>query len=280
MSTDIDILKFYTKNKSIIRGDFLISNTDQFGCINLSKNGVAGGGGAPPGGGGGGESFCVNTGYYFSPFTDGNGNYFSTKQITINGNTTYFDPVKSTARFSLKTFSEGNNIKIDYGGFGITTPPGYAGYYYTDTISYNVEKKQYYTTNNVLTDKDWSGSLNVEHKLFGGFYGPDKWYNWVWSMNLGTWTGDDDILNHLTNGYPYWNIDETQDSHGSFIFRGHVNYSWGAGAGYSVVTDLLPIAVGSNNNFLVQNLGGAASSLDMSYITYNATGIMTLLCPN
>jgi hypothetical protein len=38
MSTDIDILKFYTKGKSIIRGSFPISNTDQFGCINLSEN--------------------------------------------------------------------------------------------------------------------------------------------------------------------------------------------------------------------------------------------------
>ncbi len=263
-----------------MRGDFLLSTNDPNDCYTggtstttnpdafISESAINT------------ADICVDTGYYFSPFTDGNGNYYSKKTIVNNGNTTYSNQVPSTAKFCTKYFKEYNNITLQYGGLGYTTPYGSSGYYYTDTISYNVEKYQYYTTGNVLTNRDWKGNLDVNHTLVGGFYGLDKWYIDIWSMNLGTWAAANDPSRNLVNGNPYWEIIETQNAYGnSGIRNSSGSIQWGAGdLIYSVVANLLPYGTGSGGRFLVNYGPTYSPSMDMGAIIYRATGIMELLC--
>lgn len=283
MASNIITLNSYTRGASNVRGHFLLSTNDPNDCytggvittenpdefISETINGN------------GGSGSCVDTGYYFSPFTDGNGNYYSKKTIVNNGNTTYSDQVPSTAKFSLKYFKEYNNITLQYGGLGYTTPYGSNGYFYTDNILYNVEKYQYYTTGNVLTNKDWSGYLDINHTLLGGFYGVNDYYIDTWSMNLGTWSGANDPSRVLVNGNPYWNILETQSANrGGIVSNTSGTIQYGAGdLTYSVVANLLPYGTGVGGQYLVNYLPAFAPQMNMGAITYRATGIMELLCP-
>ena len=283
MASNITILNSYNKGASNIRGEFLLSTADPNDCytggVTTTTN--------PDefisediGGGGGGDNNCTDNGYYFYPFADGTGKYYSKKTITNNGNTIYSNQVASTAKFSTKYFKEYNNITLQYGGLGLSSPYGQSGYFYTDTISYNVEKYQYYTTGNVLTNINWSGYLNINHTLLGGFYGVNDYYIDNWSMDLGTWSGVNDPSRVLVNGSPYWNILETQSANrGGSISNTSGAIQYGAGdLTYSVVANLLPYGTGSDGQFLVNYSPTYAPSMPMSNIIYKAIGTMELLC--